>query len=829
MKQPYSFVLVVIYYCFASADAYRLPCLDQPQQTRCRTVVVSLSRPGKNNIGPNENPTKDERSIPSTKATSNEITGHGGEKSKEQKKETTAAETETTTSGTAVVSRTGSYKNIQIEEYEKYSRCLSTRQERYLVESEFENHNIWHRIVNKMKKVFYSKSKKGMRKKKYGALILLRCGESEFNHNQTFTGWLDPPLTDQGVKQSENAGRVLVTEGFDPDVVYTSRLQRSIVSAWHLLETIDALFIPVQKTFRLNQRMYGALQGLSKQETAEQFGPDVVQAWRSSLKARPPPLSRTDPTHPIHDRRYSDIPEDLIPDTESLLECQDRARQLWEHKIRWDIEQGKTVLVVAHRDSLRGLTKIIDDVNDNDISKVAIPTGVPVVYRFNGDMKPQKPEDASMTQRYTNGLFLEKTGRLRDALERNEIWNQRFHVDMFHKRVDPLAKSLSKLRRVEEDLGQIIRARTRSTVKQTDAVDYGEDCVQMIGEADTASKENDVSERWSDDPCEFEEYDEFSDQGDDLVPVTVLPLEDGKLSMDKAATQPEGPYVVLIRHGRTPHNNMQLFTGWEDPPLAAEGIEDAKNAGRTLKRHGFEFDVVYTSWLTRAIQTAYYALSELDSVWLPIIKSWRINERCYGDLTGKSKKMIANEYGEEQLQKWRRGYKIRPPPTSSYSLSYPGNDERRAKHFRDIRISFRETINRSIEKRKISIHRKFPKTESLKDCMDRSIPFYTNRIQREAIDKGKRVLITSHENAIRGILMHLCDIPREAMNQLHIPNGLPLVYDVKGRCISLLDSGGEENDTDKDQNPSIHARDFGPAARYLFKPCDLDDSFFEEK
>jgi len=111
--------------------------------------------------------------------------------------------------------------------------------------------------------------------------------------------------------------------------------------------------------------------------------------------------------------------------------------------------------------------------------------------------------------------------------------------------------------------------------------------------------------------------------------------------------------------------------------------------------------VVYTSWLTRAIQTAYYALSELDAVWLPLIKSWRLNERHYGALTGKSKKKVANEYGEEQLKKWRRGYTIRPPKTSSYSPLYPGNDERRAKHFDDISIAWRETINRSIEQRRL--------------------------------------------------------------------------------------------------------------------------------
>jgi 2,3-bisphosphoglycerate-dependent phosphoglycerate mutase len=147
-----------------------------------------------------------------------------------------------------------------------------------------------------------------------------------------------------------------------------------------------------------------------------------------------------------------------------------------------------------------------------------------------------------------------------------------------------------------------------------------------------------------------------------MVPLETNPKDDAKT--------PEGPFVVLIQHRCTPYNNMQLFTGWADSLLAEERVEDAKNAGRVvLKCYGFEFDVAYTSWLTRAIQTAYYALAELDSVWLPIIKSWHLSKRMYGDITGKRKKMIANKYGEDQSKKCRQGYTIRPPPTSSYLLS----------------------------------------------------------------------------------------------------------------------------------------------------------------
>jgi 2,3-bisphosphoglycerate-dependent phosphoglycerate mutase len=231
---------------------------------------------------------------------------------------------------------------------------------------------------------------------------------------------------------------------------------------------------------------------------------------------------------------------------------------------------------------------------------------------------------------------------------------------------------------------------------------------------------------------------------------------------------------------------------------------------------------VYTSQLTRAIQTAIYILDEMQCPWLPIVKSWRLNERMYGALTGKSKRMIETEYGKEQLSKWRRGYRIRPPPVSSFSSCYPGNDLARYAHVTDLPISWSETIARSLEQRRLLIHRRFPKTESLHDCMQRSIPFYTQRIVKEAVAKKKRVLIASHENAIRGILMHLCDIPETAMSQLHIPNGLPLVYSVRGKCIALLD------DDERDRSlPKTTMHDFGPAAKYLFRSCELDDAFFE--
>ena len=236
-------------------------------------------------------------------------------------------------------------------------------------------------------------------------------------------------------------------------------------------------------------------------------------------------------------------------------------------------------------------------------------------------------------------------------------------------------------------------------------------------------------------------------------------------------------------------------------------IEQAKEAGELLNAYGFQFDVVYTSWLSRAIDTAWYVMDKLDSNWVPVIKTWRLNERMYGDLTSKSKKLTARIHGPAQFKAWRRGYKVRPPPVSSFDKNYPGNDKRYVKYLRDLRISFVESLVRSLDRRKLMLVRKFPKSESLHDCMKRTIPYFSQNIVPDAVNRGKRVLIASSENAIRGLLMYLCDIPEELISELSIPNGVPLIYDVRSKCIKLLDDGSGINPLEKHH--------FGPGAPYL--------------
>ena len=275
--------------------------------------------------------------------------------------------------------------------------------------------------------------------------------------------------------------------------------------------------------------------------------------------------------------------------------------------------------------------------------------------------------------------------------------------------------------------------------------------------------------------------------------------------------------LVILRHGKTEHNKLGLFTGWEDAGLAPEGRVEARAAGRLLRAHGFELDVVYTSWLSRAIETAWITLSELDCLWVPIIKTWRLNERMYGALTGLSKKMIAQRHGEDQFRRWRRSYHTRPPPASSFSPQYPGNDERYQKYVADVRYSFRESLIRSLAAGKVVLARKVPHTESLKDCMDRTTPYFEQVI--EPVLDERNVLVASSENAIRGLLMRLCDVPRDRINEVEIPTGLPLVYDLDQKCLRLLDDGKYDADPDL----ALDRWNFGTARDLLFRPCAPED------
>lgn len=218
-------------------------------------------------------------------------------------------------------------------------------------------------------------------------LILLRHGQSEWNKTNQFTGWVDVRLTDQGKAEAKRGGELLAESGILPDVLHTSVLSRAIQTANIALDAADRLWIPVKRSWRLNERHYGALQGKDKAQTLEEFGEEQFMLWRRSFDVPPPPLPADDEYSQVNDPRYVGMDGD-VPATESLKIVIDRMLPYWENEIVPDLKAGKTVLVTAHGNSLRGLVKHLEGISDEDIAALNIPTGIPLVYRLDEDLKP---------------------------------------------------------------------------------------------------------------------------------------------------------------------------------------------------------------------------------------------------------------------------------------------------------------------------------------------------------------------------------------------------------------------------------------------------------
>lgn len=219
-------------------------------------------------------------------------------------------------------------------------------------------------------------------------LVLLRHGESVWNRENLFTGWTDVDLSDQGREEAKMAGLLLKENGITFDLAFTSVLKRAIRTLWIVLDSMDLMWIPVHRSWRLNERNYGALQGLNKTQTAERFGERQVRLWRRSYDTRPPALEDEDPRNPRHDERYRELAQQEIPATESLKDTLVRVLPFWQNQIAPKVFSGKRVLVAAHGNSLRALVKYLDGISDEDIVSLNIPTGVPLVYEFNEELKP---------------------------------------------------------------------------------------------------------------------------------------------------------------------------------------------------------------------------------------------------------------------------------------------------------------------------------------------------------------------------------------------------------------------------------------------------------
>jgi 2,3-bisphosphoglycerate-dependent phosphoglycerate mutase len=219
-------------------------------------------------------------------------------------------------------------------------------------------------------------------------LVLLRHGESTWNQENRFTGWTDVDLTDKGRAEAAEAGRLLRAESIGFDVAYTSVLKRALRTCWIALDELDLLWLPVIKNWRLNERHYGALQGLNKAETAAKHGEAQTKIWRRSYDIPPPPLTPDDLRHPARDPRYASLSSSELPLTESLKDTVARFLPYWENTIAPDIRAGRRVLIAAHGNSLRALVKHLDRISDSDIVELNIPTGIPLVYELDDDLRP---------------------------------------------------------------------------------------------------------------------------------------------------------------------------------------------------------------------------------------------------------------------------------------------------------------------------------------------------------------------------------------------------------------------------------------------------------
>lgn len=305
---------------------------------------------------------------------------------------------------------------------------IHTRQQQRLlsIKGDSSKSNIF--INNKLKQPsIWRKLKTIFQKKEIpGRLILIRHGESEMNSNSTFTGWIDCDITEIGKKEMEHATRLLLESGYiDIDVVYCSMLKRCIKSTWILLKVLKQVYRPVIKSWRLNQRMYGSLEGLTYDQLSLDLGPEKVKEYRKSLYATPPPMLPSHPFSHFNKRQYQEISQQELPVAESIYDCWNRLQPLVDDNIVPDLLNGKNVLVCAHENSLKGLIRYFDNLSDEEVNKIVIPSGSPFVYKFSsyhGRLAPIKQENTDVGTNCTNFSFIENKKILKMLLEKESQW-----------------------------------------------------------------------------------------------------------------------------------------------------------------------------------------------------------------------------------------------------------------------------------------------------------------------------------------------------------------------------------------------------------------------
>ena len=446
-------------------------------------------------------------------------------------------------------------------------------------------------------------------------VVMIRHGESTWNQENRFCGWYDASLSEKGVDEAKAGGKALKNDGYKFDVAHTSMLQRAQTTLKIVLNETGQQDLPTQKTWRLNERHYGGLTGMNKAETAEKHGEGQVQIWRRSFDIPPPTMEDNHPYYEniTNDPRYANEPsKDVFPRYESLKLTIERTLPYWDNVIVPQIKSGKKVLIAAHGNSLRGVVKHLDNLSNEKIMALNLPTGIPFVYTLDANMKPIKSME-----------FLGDEETVKKAI------------------ASVAAQGIAKK--------EILPAKASSDQATMVAhkVDYFPD-----RQVTTTMVSHSV-------PAKKEAY-----AADMLKTQCVRSFMDNKFSnKSEPEVAKKGKYqIVMVRHGESTWNLENKFCGWFDADLSDKGKTEAVQGGKALKNAGYKFDVAHTSQLQRAQKTLKTILSEIGQEYLPTQKNWRLNERHYGGLTGLNKAETAEIHGEKQVQIWRRSFETPPPP-----------------------------------------------------------------------------------------------------------------------------------------------------------------------
>ena len=529
----------------------------------------------------------------------------------------------------------------------------------------------------------------------HAKLTLVRHGQSEWNLANRFTGWVDVDLTEKGISEARAAGRLLLADGQQHDLVCTSCLRRAIRTACIVLSNMDQCWLPLIKDARLNEQHSGALTGNNKKLLAEKHGVEQVMKWRRTYDCPPPGLDREHPLYrTMQDDRYVSSGV-VVPQAESLQMTEARVLRMYEDTLKPALAAGKNVMVVSHGNTLRALVKILDGVSEEDSSSLDLPTACPVVYELDAKLQPLKPHGVwgdSSAVRHGRFLYSEKKVRAAQEAMRQQV-------------VQDIAVSTVR--------GDGSGALDDEQVSTCDAYTPEGESSRVVNLQGQSFR---VRER---PPSYFERPKESSEIGAEarreLLTMVKTQQAEGAATAPAAAPAAKQPKAVLIllRHGFSEYNEENRFTGWADVELSSRGREEARFAGQLLREAGVRrLESVYSSYLKRAIKTGWLMLDELELQWVPVKTTWRLNERHYGALQGQRKTDCTERHGVAQVQKWRRG--VHDPP--------PSWDEKTRE----------ATVDRRYDEVDV------PESESLAQCMERLRPLLDEELFpeiRAAIDR----------------------------------------------------------------------------------------------